>query len=37
MTIRTRREMLKSAAQAAAGASLGLLGAPSLFAQAKAG
>src|SRR4051794_38738510 len=35
-TKRTRREALTSAARAAAGASLGLLGARSLFAQAPA-
>jgi len=34
MTIRTRREVLTSAALAAAGASVGFLGARSLFAQA---
>lgn len=36
MTIRTRREVLQSAGRVAAGASLGLLGARSLFAQAPA-
>jgi cyclase len=36
MTIRTRREVLKSATRVAAGVSLGLLGGRSLFAQAPA-